>query len=77
MSVATCSASSSTGGAGKLVGVRHELRDAPLGLLGIELLFVEEFAARGLLVLFSVVFGDGPRRGVGHAPPFPGSSRQY
>jgi hypothetical protein len=55
-------------GTGKLVGSRHEMRNAPLGLFGVQLLLFERLVCR-LTVLISVVPGMILRR-VGHASPF-------
>ncbi len=39
--------------AGELIGRYHELRDTPLGLFGIELIFVQEVLIHRLVVAFS------------------------
>jgi hypothetical protein len=62
-------------GTGKLVGGRHEMRNAPLGLFRIQLLLFERLVCR-LSVLISVVPGMILHR-VGHAPPFLASHNQF
>src|SRR5215211_2305555 len=67
------------GGTGEFVGRRHKLRDTPLGLFGVKLIFlVEGLLAEHLVIRFSLLTGPGVFSVVvGHVPPFPSPRSPY